>query len=426
MCIITRMTNSNRIRAGMVGLGMIFDETYRPMFVSAKRDGLFRRDFGLVELELAAVASRTGSRVDRYRPEFPGLQSFAGDKAVAQLVTANVDAICVATPDDRHFVPAKLAIEAGKHVLIEKPSVLTLQELDELQRLALAKGVLAKVVYHKLADPDHKKLRTHVVDGVLKHINNGYCSLLEPKSISGSQFSEWLTGRNPGTYVAVHYLKLIDFSFGPDWKLTRISATGQRGLVGPATGPTWDSVQLQVVYTHPDQREAAFDIHTSWVTPDNFPGYVDQEVQFRFDNGVWIAHQRKRGVEVCIEGRTPNELKNTPNHHYNGAFVEPWGDRSQRGYGIEILQRFFEEVATVEFGGPVNERPARLKAMRSLAYNDLSADRNCVAIVQAMEAILQHHSAGDPGCLVEVNGSEGELVLLARNGTREVLYPARV
>ena len=73
------------------------------------------------------------------------------------------------------------------------------------------------------ADPDHKKLRTHVVDGVLRHVNNGYCSLLEPKQISGSQFAEWIAGRNPGTYVAVHYVKLIDFTFGPAWRLTRIA-----------------------------------------------------------------------------------------------------------------------------------------------------------------------------------------------------------
>ena len=80
--------------------------------------------------------------------------------------------------------------------------------------------MLAKVVYHKLADPDHKKLRTHVVDGVLRHVNNGYCSLLEPKAISGKQFAEWIAGRNPGTYVAVHYIKLIDFTFAlpaPRW-----------------------------------------------------------------------------------------------------------------------------------------------------------------------------------------------------------------
>ena len=421
----------HRLRAGMVGLGMIFDETYRPLFEQLHAEGLYRRDFGLVEVELAAVASRTGSRAERYKRAAGGriadFASFAGSDAVSRLVAHGVDAVCVATPDDRHFEAARTALAAGKHVLIEKPSVLRLQELDELEALARKQGMLAKVVYHKLADPDHKKLRTHVVNGVLRHVNNGYCSLLEPKQISSSQFAEWITGRNPGTYVAVHYIKLIDFSFGPDWKLARVSATGQRGLVGPADGPTWDSVQMQMVYLHPDGREAAFDIHTSWVTPDNFPGYVEQEVQFRFDNGVWNAHQRKRGVEVTVEGRTPNELKITPNHHYNGTFIEPWGEPSQRGYGIAILRRFFEEVAFVEFGGPAEARRERLEQMRSLTYNDLSADRNTVAVVQALEAILARHAAGQPGCVVTVNGRHGGLVLQAPGQAEPVvLYPQRV
>ncbi len=305
--------------------------------------------------------------------------------------------------------------------------MLTLQELDRLVESARRQEVLAKVVYHKLADPDHKKLRTHVVDGVLRHVNNGYCTLLEPKSISGGQFAEWIQGRNPGTYVAVHYIKLIDFSFGPDWQLQRITANGQRGLVGPAAGHTWDSVQLQVVYAYPDGREAAFDIHTSWVTPDNFPGYVEQEVQFRFDNAVWGAHQRKRGVEVTVEGKTPLEMKNTPNHHYNGTFLEPWGERSQRGYGVEIIQRFFEEVAFVEFAGPPALRGQRLQQMRALHYDDLSADRNTVAIVQAMEALLHEHAEGRPGGMVHVNAREGGLVL-RRLGQPEplVLYPEKV
>ena len=152
--------------------------------------------------------------------------------------------MCIATPDDRHFAAAKAALSAGKHVLIEKPSVLALAELDELERLAREQGVLAKVVYHKLLDPDHKKLRTLVADGELAHVNNGYCTLLEPKSISGGQFAEWITGRNPGTYVAVHYIKLIDFTFGG--RLKSVACTGQRGLVGPADGPTWDSTQLRL------------------------------------------------------------------------------------------------------------------------------------------------------------------------------------
>ncbi len=427
--------NPHRLRAGMIGLGMIFDETYRPLFEQLHAEEMYRRDFGLVSVELAAVASRTGIRGERYQRDggrrIGPFVNCKGSDAIAQLLAQNVDVVCVATPDDRHFDAARQALQAGKHVLIEKPSVLRLQELDELQALALRNGVLAKVVYHKLADPDHKKLRTHVADGVLRHVNNGYCSLLEPKQISGQQFAEWIAGRNPGTYVAVHYMKLIDFTFGSSLpacaRLARISATGQRGLVGTAKGSTWDSVQLQMIYLYPDGREAAFDIHTSWVTPDNFPGYVEQEVQFRFDNGVWNAHQRKRGVEVTVEERTPHDMKYTPNHHYNAAFLEPWDERSQRGYGVEILQRFFEEVAYVEFGDSPGEREQRLQRMRALVYNDLSADRPIVAAVEAMEAILQRHAAGEPGCVVTVNEPLGGLVLRVPGRAEPVvLYAARV
>lgn len=393
-----------RLRAGMVGLGMIFEETYRPLFETLHASGLYRRDFGDVEVELAAVATRTGERARRYKEQARGrvadFASFEGPDAAARLVESDVDFVCVATPDDRHFDVARRALRAGRHVLIEKPSVLRLQELDELLALAREKEVLAKVVYHKLCDPDHKKLRTLVADGELRHVNNGYCSLLEPKSISRGQFAEWIRGRNPGTYVAVHYIKLIDFTFGG--RLKTVACTGQRGIVGPPDGTTWDSTQLRLVYEYPDGREAAFDIHTSWVNPDNFPGYVEQEVQFRFDNGVWNGHSRKRGVELTVEGRTPQPLKITLNTHYNGTFLEPWGERTQRGYGIEVLRRFVEEVAYVEFGGPRQQRRERLARMRELAYNDLSADRQVVAAVHAMEAILEHAARGEPDGVVRV------------------------
>ncbi|MGL4554860.1 MAG: Gfo/Idh/MocA family protein [Gemmataceae bacterium] len=426
--MITKMVTPV-FRVGMVGVGMIFDETYWPFFVHAHERGCYRRDLGPFDVHLAATASLTGRRaaatVERARAAgMPTVANLSGPVALPQLLEAGVDAVCIATPDDRHFDAARTALAAGKHVLIEKPSVLTLQQLDELTALARRKNVLARVVYHKLADPDHKKLRTHVADGVLNHVNSGYCSLLEPKSIATGQFAEWLTGRNPGTYVAVHYIKLIDFTFGPDWRLARVSATGQRGIVGPAGGPTWDSVQLQMTYAYPDGREASFDIHTSWVTPDDFPGYVDQEVQFRFDNAVWLAHQRKRGVEMAVENRTPRELKNTPNHHYNGKFLEPWGERSQRGYGIEIIGRFFEEVAFVE-RGPASGRSARLDAVRAMHYADLEADRATVATVQAMEAILASHAAGKPGAVVKVDDPAG-LVLYAPGEPGVVLYPGKV
>src|SRR5262245_56967246 len=396
MSISSHATASNTLRAGMIGMGMIFDETYRPFFERMHDQGLFDRCFGLVEVPLTAVASRTGVRADKYRRaagRIAAHESFTGADAVARLLQAGVQFACVATPDDRHFEASRQVLSAGVHLLVEKPSVLSLAQLDELTALARQHKVLAKVVYHKLLDPDHKKLRTLVADGKLRHVNNGYCSLLEPRSVSGSQFAEWTNGRNPGTYVAVHYIKLIDFTFGG--RLKTITATGQRGLVGPSDGPTWDSCQLRLTYEYPDTifppsarggqggargvppgskatsgapeisgakwgrqgaREAAFDIHTSWVTPDNFPGYVEQEVQFRFDNGVWNAHSRKRGVECTIDEATPGAIKITQNNHYSAKFLEPWGERSQRGYGVEVLERFVREAAYVEFGGPTEMR----------------------------------------------------------------------
>lgn len=413
----------------MVGLGMIFDETYRPFFERAHAESIYDKRFGVLDVPLTAVASRTGSRAEKYRAaagkRIAPFVSYSGSNSIEQLVAADVDFVCIATPDNRHFDAAKTALVAGKHILIEKPSVLSLAELDELQKLARQKQLLAKVVYHKLLDPDHKKLRTLVADQVLSHVNNGYCSLLEPKSISGGQFAEWITGRNPGTYVAVHYIKLIDFTFGG--RLKTITATGQRGLVGAKDGPTWDSCQMRMIYEYDSGREAAFDIHTSWVTPDNFPGYVEQEVQFRFDNGVWNGHSRKRGVECTVEGRTPISLKTTMNNHYNGSFLEPWGERSQRGYGIEVLERFVREVAYLEFGGSTGERQHRFQSLCNLTYNDLTADRQTVAAVQGLEAILDHQFRGQPDCVVRVNDPAGGLVLYRPGSPEpEVLFAGPV
>ena len=423
------MSTEAKLRGGMVGVGMIFDETYRPFFETANRAGIHDRRFGVVNVDLAGLASRTGRRADAYRQAAPDnmgeITSHTGASAVDEMLAKDLDFVCVATPDDRHFDACRKVLESGTHLLVEKPSVLTLSELDQLCEIADSKDVLAKVVYHKLLDPDHKKLRTLVVDDVLQHVNNGYCSLLEPKQISGDQFSEWITGRNPGTYVAVHYIKLIDFSFGG--RLKSVTASGQRGLVGESQGTTWDSCQMRMVYEYDSGREAAFDIHTSWVTPDNFPGYVEQEVQFRFDNGLWNGHSRKRGVECTVEGQTPIHMKNSMNNHYNGSFMEPWGERSQRGYGIEVIDRFVREVAEVEFGGDLSERKTRLETARELHYNELSSDRQVIAAVQSLEAILEYQAAGESDCVVRVNSDAGGLCLY-RPGHAEpvVLYDGRV
>jgi hypothetical protein len=69
--------------------------------------------------------------------------------------------------------------------------------------------------------------------------------------------------------------------------------------------------------------------------------------------------------------------------------------------------------------------------MRALPYNDLSADRNTVAVVQALEAILAHAGSpaggANPGAVVLVNTTKGGLVLsIPGVADPVVLYRERV
>jgi D-galacturonate reductase len=57
------------LRVGMVGMGMIFDETYRPTLEKLHRRGLWTPETGRVAVELAAVASKTGRRAEKYRQQ---------------------------------------------------------------------------------------------------------------------------------------------------------------------------------------------------------------------------------------------------------------------------------------------------------------------------------------------------------------------
>lgn len=92
-----------------------------------------------------------------------------------------------------------------------------------------------------------------------------------------------------------------------------------------------------------------------------------------------------------------------------------------------MIERFAREVAGVEWGGAASDREVRLGRARSLAYNDLAADRQTVAAVQALEAILAHHAAGRPDAVVRVNDIQGGLVLYhPGRPDGEVLYGPQV
>jgi len=81
-----------------------------------------------------------------------------------------VELVLVNTPDFLHFEMAKLAIEAGKHVVVEKPFTKTSEEARELIALAKKKGVLLTVYQSKRLDNGFLTLQKILEDKMLGRV----------------------------------------------------------------------------------------------------------------------------------------------------------------------------------------------------------------------------------------------------------------
>ncbi|OCF42095.1 hypothetical protein I317_04066 [Kwoniella heveanensis CBS 569] len=86
------------------------------------------------------------------------------------LEDADVELIVVSTPNNTHYGYAKAALEAGKHVLIEKPICPTLVEATELYQLAESKGLSLSVYQNRRWDSDFLTLQALLSSGKLGDI----------------------------------------------------------------------------------------------------------------------------------------------------------------------------------------------------------------------------------------------------------------
>ena len=75
-----------------------------------------------------------------------------GSASIADLFAA-VEAVVVATPTATHHAIAAAALEAGKHVLVEKPMTASLEEADDLMALAARKGRVLQVGHIERFNP---------------------------------------------------------------------------------------------------------------------------------------------------------------------------------------------------------------------------------------------------------------------------------
>tara|TARA_Y100001970_G_C14230053_1_gene858012 strand:- start:1207 stop:2169 length:963 start_codon:yes stop_codon:yes gene_type:complete len=101
-----------------------------------------------------------------------------GHSNIEEAVTEDYDGFIVATPASTHFEIAKIIIEAKKHVLIEKPMTLSVEEAEELVRLTEKNKVNAMVGHVLLFHPAVKKIKKMIDDGKIGDLQYVYSNRL--------------------------------------------------------------------------------------------------------------------------------------------------------------------------------------------------------------------------------------------------------
>jgi UDP-N-acetyl-2-amino-2-deoxyglucuronate dehydrogenase len=142
----------NRLRFGIAGCGGI-----GPTHVAALGQ--------IAAADVVAVADPIADRAAKVEKQF-GVEKVYGD--IAELLAdSNVDAVCICTPSGMHGDHAVAAMEAGKHVVVEKPMEVTLEACDRMLAAQRATGRTMAVISQHRFDPATIEVRRMIDSGLL-------------------------------------------------------------------------------------------------------------------------------------------------------------------------------------------------------------------------------------------------------------------
>jgi scyllo-inositol 2-dehydrogenase (NADP+) len=136
------MAGGREIGVGVIGYGL-GGRVFHAPFVSA-----------IPGLKLLAIVTSKPAEPAKAYPAARILPTPA-----ALLADPAIELVVVSTPNETHFDLAKLALEAGKHVVIDKPFAPTSAEAAELIRIATAKGLLVIPFHNRRWDGDFLTVR---------------------------------------------------------------------------------------------------------------------------------------------------------------------------------------------------------------------------------------------------------------------------
>ncbi len=147
------MTSNNAIAVGLVGFGLSGRVFHAP-FVSANP-----------RMRLHSVVQRSDTSARAHDPEVRVVASLD-----ALLQDDAVELVIITTPNPLHAPMARQALEAGRHVLLEKPFTVTSREADELIELARKSGRVLSVFQNRRFDGDFLTLQRLIEDGELGEV----------------------------------------------------------------------------------------------------------------------------------------------------------------------------------------------------------------------------------------------------------------
>lgn len=138
------------IRVGLVGYGYASKTFHVPLLAATPG------------VELTAISSSDAGKV---HADWPAMSVEASPQAL--FARSDIDLVVIPTPNDTHFSLAKQALEAGKHVVVDKPFTVTLSQAHELNQLAKSVGKLLSVFHNRRWDSDFLTLQQLVKSGAL-------------------------------------------------------------------------------------------------------------------------------------------------------------------------------------------------------------------------------------------------------------------
>jgi predicted dehydrogenase len=148
--------NGKTLRVGIIGFGFAGTTFHAPLIRT------------MPGMAIAAVSSSDAGKV--HAALGAGVTVYADPKAL--IADGDVDLVVVASPNATHYELAALALDHGRHVVVDKPFTATLQEAEDLARRARAKGVLLSVYHNRRWDSTTLTARRILASGMLGELRH--------------------------------------------------------------------------------------------------------------------------------------------------------------------------------------------------------------------------------------------------------------